>query len=100
MKDAYPRGVWDNDPSHVANSINGSAPNITGTFGIRAGGDTYNWSGALGYARGAKTAAVNTSGSLEDVQITFNAYNSSSAYERGDNVILGKSVAMYWCIKY
>jgi len=68
--------------TNVGDVISESLPNIKGNFGVRAGVDTYIFSGALGYRRGNNnTSVVTNSNSTQDVQITFDASRSSSTYQ-------------------
>lgn len=71
-----------------------SLPNITGGFGIRAGADSYEWSGAFNYSRGAKTQNVGGGSSqASSVIYNFNASRSSSTYQ--DNAPVQQEAVQY-----
>lgn len=71
-----------------------SLPNITGGFGVRAGADSYEWSGAFGYSRGLEIQAVSgKSDQLSSVIYNFDASRSSSTYQ--DNAPVQQEAVQY-----
>lgn len=77
-----------------------SLPNITGGFGVRAGADSYEWSGAFGYSRGPETQAVTGKpDQVSSVIYNFDASRSSSTYQDNAPVQQAATVVNF-CIKY
>ena len=73
---------------------NESLPNIAGGFGLRAGSDSYEWSGAFNYSRGAETNSISGSSSkASSVIYNFNASRSSSTYQ--DNAPVQQEAVQY-----
>ena len=71
-----------------------SLPNIAGGFGLRAGSDSYEWSGAFNYSRGAETNSISGSSSkASSVIYNLNASRSSSTYQ--DNAPVQQEAVQY-----